>query len=784
MKKALSILFGALLAVAADAATFRVQYEGKQLPGSEICVFNASSFDGPLERLTTFTSVRCLSADSDVPLPKGVWSLFARNKDGYVSTGTLRVSDGRVEGDQREIDLERAGHVRFGFELAKSEKAAIYVERSGVVLPLVPGESEVLAPAGAAIFPLVIEDRAISRIGVEILVDTARVVTIQRPAVNEGRRDFAVGLVPDRVAFDAIPVGERPPGRIELAAGDAKPSSTVNRVDPVFKGREALALFRQVPSVMGKGVVRVAGDGWSSTGGELKAFRAEGPLRIAPTTSLSVHWSVLDDVVKLAAQLRRVQSCSRTQSPARPPRDVPGVSDAGLTLTLVRCPALQAATQPDSVRKGMCTQVASATLDQTRMAGSETLRGIAPGVYLLRLGFGTLPAAFETIEVSHFDDIARIELRYDRWFGKVTRDREPLFAQIGMGDGAVSDPATGEYFTVSIPVPPPSPAIAARMFKDPLPIDVVGCDSEVHVVFTPEEQPVPNTRFDIEIVPNHILLHVIDEKTTKPVAGAAIDYSAMRRDYPDDALFGGPFGKTDEKGELRIDDVPRNREVEVCASHAGYRRNCASRFVMNDDREREVTIPLEVSERHTGRVLNPAVVGGLVMWCSADGRALESAELAADGTFSYESVHAQGEIVAVVSPGAPLLVLRQPVLRDDEPFEIQFPAAPVRNFNVVLSRHAREVKGFVSLSIGDIVVPLNVLSRHLQARGVRPLFLSPGEIPVRDIVASGPVSFIFAPLSWAEIYFKDPTFDFFHLPAAAALPRVPAGNGATVVIGD
>ncbi|HVT02899.1 MAG TPA: hypothetical protein VHL58_05930 [Thermoanaerobaculia bacterium] len=47
-----------------------------------------------------------------------------------------------------------------------------------------------------------------------------------------------------------------------------------------------------------------------------------------------------------------------------------------------------------------------------------------------------------------------------------------------------------------------------------------------------------------------------------------------------------------------------------------------------------------------------------------------------------------------------------------------------------------------------------------------------------------PVSFIFAPLSWAEIYGKDQSIDYFHLPAAAALPRVPVGNGATVVIGD
>ena len=143
-----------------------------------------------------------------------------------------------------------------------------------------------------------------------------------------------------------------------------------------------------------------------------------------------------------------------------------------------------------------------------------------------------------------------------------------------------------------------------------------------------------------------------------------------------------------------------------------------------------------------------------------------------------------GEVVSVVSAGAPLLVLRHPQLRDDEPFNIEYPTTPVRSFNVSLSAEAREVKGFVSLSIGDIVVPLNVLSQHLRPREARPLFLVPGAIAVRDIVASGPVAFIFAPMSWAENYGKDTSIDFFYLPAAGALPRVVAGSNSTIAVGN
>jgi len=56
-------------------------------------------------------------------------------------------------------------------------------------------------------------------------------------------------------------------------------------------------------------------------------------------------------------------------------------------------------------------------------------------------------------------------------------------------------------------------------------------------------------------------------------------------------------------------------------------------------------------------------------------------------------------------------------------------------------------------------------------------------VTVPDIVASGPISFIFAPIRWAEIYAGDQSIDMFYVPAASALPRVPAAAGAEVIIG-
>lgn len=784
MNRAFAILVGIGVALGASAATFRLEHDGKPVRGGEVCLFDSKSLDGPLERLTTFSKVECFPADGDVALSAGTWNIFARHPEGLVSHVLLLARDGRVAGDRRVIVLESAGRARLDLAPTKSESIAFYVENTGVVLPAVPGESHVLLPTGSRLFPLVMQGGSVRSVGAGFVVSTSAPFGVPRPVFVSDRVDFAMGVVADKDAFARIPARERLPGEIVLASRAGKAMPTANRMELVFQGEEGLALFRAVPATEGGEIVRVAGEGWSSTGGQLTAFRAEGPLRVVPTTTLTVRWSVIDDVVRLAEEMRATAACSRGEAAEVQVRDVPGASQPGLTLALAQCPALQATTSARAVRKASCKVIASAVLEERAMSGSSVLNSVAPGAYLLRLGYGTLPPAFETIEVRDSGERAAIELRYDRWFGRVTRGGEPLYAQVGIGEGAVSDPSTGEYFTVSTPLPPPPAGVASRLFTDPVPISVIGCESEVELLYAPDEGPIPNTRFDIEIEPNVVSVNVVDAGTSKPVPEAAVDMNVRRRDRSDAVQFGGELGKADETGSFEITDLPPSREIEVCASRDDYHRRCAERFTLGKVREMSLTIALERAKARTGRVFHPAVGGGNVTWYSADGRRLESAQLAADGSFSYKQRHAAGEVVSVVSAGAPLLMLRQPHLRDDEPFNIEYPSAPVRSFNVSLSPEARESKGFVSLSIGDIVVPLNVLSQHLRHRGGRPLFLAPGEIAVRDIVASAQVSFIFAPMSWTENHAKNITIDYFYIPAANALPRVAAGSDFLVTVGN
>ncbi len=778
--KLLTALVVTLLVVSrAEAATFQLEFEGKPLAGGEVCFFDAISALDPVPRLTTFTKVICSPANENVVIPRGTWNVFARLGDKYVSPRLLLARDGQVEGNQRVIAVTRAVRLNFDGALGDSETAAIYVETTGAVLPLAPGETTLLAPSGSTVVPLFMKERSLTRFGSSRKAELGA-LPITRPVDVEGRRDVAVGLVPDSRAFERIPTQQRSAGNVEWMAGDGSHSLPQNRLDPAFKGTTALALFKSVSGEDAR--VKLTGRGWIADDVIVKSFRPERALRVAPSTTLTVQWSVVDDVARIAEQVRHPDCPARLESTSS--SDIPALGSGGLLLTLARCPDLQLAMSTLSVRKNTCSSVASATLDPAAMSGFQTWNDVARGNYLLRLGYGDLPPSFAILEVDGADSKGNIQLRFDKWFGRVTLDGKPLHARIDVGSGTVSDPDTGEYFTVSTPVPPPPADAAHRMFKDAAPIAIVACNSEVETMFFPDETPVPNVSFDIDVVTNSVTVHTRDSRTGTPVANANVEYRVLAKEDPNRSLLGGVIGTTDIDGQFTLQAVPGNRKIVLCASRTDYRRACADAFLMKAERTRRVAITLEEVQTRQGVVRNPQAAGGTVEWYGSDGRSTETALLAADATFSYTKPHAPGEIVTVTSAGTPLLIFRMPALPDGEIFAITFPSAPIAGFRVTLSDRTRDMKGFFSLSIGDTMVPLGVLSRHLRPRGTRPLFLSPGAVNVPDILMTGRVVFTYAPIPWLEIHAKDQSIDFFYLTEAASLPRVVPKPNGEVVLGE
>ena len=774
MKPILALLFAIVPALASYAATFRLELDGATVKGGEVCLFEAGAVADPVQRMTAFRQVSCTPSDREVALPRGEWNLFARHRDGYVSQRLLLVRDGEVESGVRTLPLVPSATLRIDKTLGEGETVVAYVEETGHVIPLVRGEDFILVPAGTTVLPVFMSNGVVRSIGRPQTIDAREVASVEGVGLAA-----AVGLVPDARAFQRIPPRDRESATVSLVQTERPDLRPVNAIDAAFEGKPVIAFFSQSGSIDGR--ARIAGAGWSDDAVNVSGSRAERPLAVAPTTTLSVHWSLVDDPIRLAEQVRQSPPC-----PARDratPRDVQGTEDQGLTLTLARCPGLQAETPAGSIRKETCAAATTAMLDVEEVAGVSVLNDVAPGVYLLRLGYEGLPAIFQVVTIDREDAETEVALQYDRWFGKVTRDGEPLHVKVDLGNGAVSDPDTGEYFAISAPRPAAPQELAHRWLEPPPPVHLAGCTSNQRWFFVPDEMPLPNARFDLEIADNAVEVSVVDSKDNTKIKDAMVVYSGYRKSAPKRLLFGGRVGMTNADGSLSISDVPPDVEMEICASHDTYERKCAERFTMKALRSRAVTIALDPVVLRHGRVLHPNAVAGRIEWFTASGERSERAPIAPDGAFTYKAPHPANEIVAVVAPNTPLLVLRQPALRNGEVLEVTYPAAPVKTYTVTLLPDAKETKGFVTLSVGDIVVPLNVLSDHLAEHHLRPLFQSPGSIVVHDIVAHGAVAFRFAPMSWAEIHGAGASRDIFHLPAAVSLPRLAPGPDGNVFIG-
>lgn len=765
----------------AHAANFVLEYDGSPLSGGEICLFDAVSLEDPLKRLTTFSKVVCHPADEDVKLPRGTFNLFARHPDGYVSVELLRVRDGSVEQDRRIVKLVKATGLRFAVPSEDKATAAVYVEASGVVLPLVPGEQAILVPAGSTVYPLFMNSGVVEQIGPPLVVDSAAQESVRPPPRSEGREDIVIGLEPDRAAFTAIDARKRAPGLVELAGESTAASiGSENRLTVAFRGSPALALFRGVQSTTGVLRARVTGEGWQTDEITLTGTRATSPLRIAPTTTLTVRWSAGEDLAVLADIVEKGPDCPRRDEQRQAGTEPLTQPTAGLQLTLYRCAGLQPAFDDRSVRLQDCVSMASARLDSSQRFGTTTLEGIPLGLYLLRMVFGPLRAISKTVEVRTADDTAEIELQYDRWFGRVTRQGKPVHAVVGIGPGAVTNPETGEFLTVA-PRRRRTAPVAGTPKGWTSPISVSGCSEKLSYRFIPDEDPVPNTPLEIVIPANVVKVRVIDAQTAEAIPKANVTLGAMMPEGKDAAHFGGPAGVTDEQGSVAIQEVPPNRELLICASRQDYHNRCSDRFQMNSTRERALTITLERARVLHGKVHHPGIAYGQVVWFRPDGTIAEMVPVQPDGTFTYKKEHAAGEIVSVLSRTTPLLVFLQPILGEDQAFEIHYPAAPVRSFEVMLSPNLSERRGHLSITIGDLVVPGNVFGWHMSRRGLQSSFSGGGTVQARDILATGPISFVFAPMSWVRVHWNEDV-DIFYFPAARALPRIPAAADSRVMI--
>jgi hypothetical protein len=167
-------LFLLLCVIALPAQAYRREYRvavnGQRKEGSEVCFYRGDSGKGPFVLFFSYDSVQCLPADRVLDFPPGLFHVFARHRDGYVSEHPdYFVYDGppKPEAGYEALDIPlRSAAV---LDLREAIAGAPRGASIGVWLaptptagasffPAVDGESSMLVPAERLLIPLLVVD--------------------------------------------------------------------------------------------------------------------------------------------------------------------------------------------------------------------------------------------------------------------------------------------------------------------------------------------------------------------------------------------------------------------------------------------------------------------------------------------------------------------------------------------------------------------------------------------------------------------------------------------------
>jgi len=478
------------------------------------------------------------------------------------------------------------------------------------------------------------------------------------------------------VTFASIPSGKIAAPRVVI--GERKP---IEPLPLLAAGESTLLFFRGVPN--GASTITIGGDRWKSVDAKIdvKDFAMlDKPLVANASSKLVVHWWTPVDLAKLAPPDR---PCGKKPADPDPVK--------GFSVELQQC-----------VRRN-CTPVAMKELPLDAMRGSVEFPDVASGTYVLRFHHERLPefaanAAVKTDAQTEMD----VEIRYLTFFGKVTRAKKPVHARVF---DAVTDPQTGEYVAIMRRLPPSGSA----------PFNVAFCDGGDDFWFVPERGPVENAAYDIELPDNRVIVDVIDRDTKLPIEKARVSEAALMDKESHSAYFAGMGGATNDKGRYVFEPIEIKKEMMICASRDDYENACADGFVMGDDHERHIELALKKVKVHQGQVMLGGDMLGRIDWHTRDGVMTETATVKPDGTFSYKRSHAEGEIVTYGSRKQPFITMLQPHLGDDDTLQIRVPnGARVRTFDVALSPSSHEQGAWITIMVGDVVVPANSLGFHMQ----------------------------------------------------------------------
>jgi hypothetical protein len=637
----------------------------------------------------------------------------------FARRGRDLISDAVVTNAQ-ELRLVRATRADVAaWPVAPNESRFVYVPRTRSALPVLE-----TVPADTLAIPVTVQNGRVVSVG-EATSD-GRLRVTKSPSV----------VVP--VTIERAPLGKSQPPLVTLTDAAGKVHKPVAPIASSAAGTE-LVFFR---GVSGGLTAKVEGERWKTASGP-----ADKPLTTTATSKLAVNWWLANDPSVLA---REVPECTVKSDFDR---SQPGKRFHFILAQCVR---------------GNCSTVAERELPHDQARGVIELEGIPAGRYRMEIEYPNLPPVWKVVEVAA-DEVTRtdFEARWFTFFGKVTRGAKPAHVRVF---GTVSDPESGEYHAILSRGP-------ERNGLDFL----VPCDGGRQFNFVYDDPPAENTRFDIEIPSNRVPVSVFDAATGTPVAQARVTLTALQEGSDSAAHFAGIGHNSDDQGHADLGPVLTNRRLIVCADHADYLRKCTDPFRMKGIDEKAIRLDLQKADKRAGRVIvNGEIQAGGVTFFGADGTMGERLFVKPDGTFTMQRPHAAGELVAFVSRSHPLYVfaLQRPV---GETLDIRVPDGPLRSFDVIRAGTATEV-GFFTFAMGDLIVPMQVVSDYIARRGAQPALTPGATAPVRDVVQTGPISVIFVPVTYLKDRMsggRDPVLGF---PEGRSLPRQPLGDRPSVTI--
>lgn len=633
---------------------------------------------------------------------------------------------------------------RYGRQIAPTCWPSMFPMIAPKLVPIGRDKSEAVVPADMPLVVLAIRDGHVVNATDPIALPPAELRKIPRfPAMPE-ERATVVGWV-------TFPEEARQPAEYWKALGapeaflerSGERSTPALPLFPGYRSDGALLLFRNVPH--GRWTLRLRSDVWERDGLELDvpfAGLIEAPrnLRTRPAAALRVRWSV-------GAPVAHEPTCA-------PPATKPAVTRTGVRL--LTCEGLQPGVEASAVDLSRCrdVEVAGSIDGQARTA---LFSAVPPGMYLAEVREPLVPVRRASVTLTMGETASvDVDLQSFDFFGRVTYDGTPFHGRLEFKHGyAVSD-ETGRY--------------EAHLDDDPrdLPVRVVRCDDGRLVHTHHPRQPISrNAPYDIDIVRNDVRVTVTDAASGRPVEKAVVSCGVSLSDDSERGEFLAGIDTTNDDGNTVAANVPVDRKLLICATAERYDQTCAEMFTMGQARERRVSLAIR-RVAHQGKLIVPwPITFARVHFVAADGRELERAVIAPDGTFHYRDDHRAPEYVVISGHGLPLAVLSLP----EAPvsfLKIAPPPAPQQNLEVRIVPRHKQRDGLVGLIVGGRYVPDSAFGDHQSARGHQTIVYGKGPLVIPAVLATGPIDIMLGPEP--RDYPREVPFgvDIFTLPAYRA----------------